>query len=484
MATPANNRLRHSFVPIPGRRVVTSTGRRMCEGGILFVCLFLVFRALAIEPFGVPTGSMAPVLAGNHKAGACPRCGYPVMVGNGEEPRSRKTAGRYYTLATCPNCGSGNLGLETVPVCAGDRLLVNKTVFEFRKPRRWEMAVFRCPCNSDKTYVKRIVGLPGETVQIRGGDVFINGAIARKGLAECKAVRIPVFDNNYPPQPDGWKARWSRRAGIGGREQPADSEIQGTYLHLRAADDGEEHWLVYRHWLIDEESEQPLDDAYAYNGGDYPQRLEAVHDFMLECDIEPVQGEGEVMFGITDGLDQVVAEIPVGAMMKGARLMAGNGLLRVAPDFHLEPGKTVHVELAFMDRRALLAIDGRCVFEPADLPAADWRPEVSRPVQVGARGVEAVVANFRLFRDIHYTAGGVQSHPAPVRLGRGEYFVLGDNSSNSDDSRFWPDPVLPENNILGKPFLVHMPSRIVSWEVGGRRWEFQRPDWGRIRWLR
>ena len=37
--------------------------------------------------------------------------------------------------------------------------------------------------------------------------------------------------------------------------------------------------------------------------------------------------------------------------------------------------------------------------------------------------------------------------------------MLGDNSANSDDSRSWQIPAVPERNFLGKPFLLHQPSR-------------------------
>jgi signal peptidase I len=55
----------------------------------------------------------------------------------------------------------------------GDRLLVDRLVFEWRDPRRWEVVVFRGP--DGIAYVKRIAGLPGETVQVVDGGVEING---------------------------------------------------------------------------------------------------------------------------------------------------------------------------------------------------------------------------------------------------------------------------------------------------------------------
>src|SRR5205085_12019715 len=111
-----------------------------------------------------------------------------------------------------------------------------------------------------------------------------------------------------------------------------------------------------------------------------------------------------------------------------------------------------------------------------------------RPVRVGARGVEVCIHNFRLFRDIHYAEAGPHGSRTAVLLGAGEYFVLGDNSPNSDDNRFWSGPdgqpmPVPEANFLGKPFLIHMPSRVVHCEAFGEHWVLQGLDWGRIRWL-
>src|SRR5262249_11557325 len=112
-----------------------------------------------------------------------------------------------YANAWCPNCGQSHLHLENVHETAGDRLLVDKNVFEFRGPRRWEVAVFRNPSDMSKPYVKRVVGLPGEWVQVRDGDVYINGQLARKTLEESRALRVLVFDNSYLP-PGGWGQRW------------------------------------------------------------------------------------------------------------------------------------------------------------------------------------------------------------------------------------------------------------------------------------
>jgi signal peptidase I len=63
-----------------------------------------------------------------------------------------------------------------------DRVLANRFIYHFRSPHRGEIIVFNTPkqaaqaaCNASGTFVKRLIGLPGETVSERNGQLFING---------------------------------------------------------------------------------------------------------------------------------------------------------------------------------------------------------------------------------------------------------------------------------------------------------------------
>lgn len=57
----------------------------------------------------------------------------------------------------------------------GDNLIVDKISYRFREPERFEIIVFPYQYGEDKYYIKRIIGLPGETVQVMDGYVYING---------------------------------------------------------------------------------------------------------------------------------------------------------------------------------------------------------------------------------------------------------------------------------------------------------------------
>jgi signal peptidase I len=483
---------------LPPRRLRCSSIRQLVQACVLVLIFLILFRTFGIEPYQVPTGSMWPALAGNHRAVNCPRCGYRVVVGRHRaEAGAERENQHYYRAAVCPNCGSRHLGLDRVPECPGDHLLVNKNIFALRSPRRWEMAVFRCPTEPGKAFVKRVIGLPGERVRIRDGEVFINGRLARKTLEEFKALRIPVFDNNYQPAPDGFRCRWESQT-----EFPGSCTVAGSALYLNAGLCSELYQcLVYRHYLLDEAESQAIRDEYVYNGEEV-RAATPVHDFMLECDVEVLDGRGWLLFGITDGQDRVLVEVPVGGRGQSegyARMREGKTSFQVAPrgrasacqvycqapDLALVAGKSYHVELAFVDRRVTFAMDGSCPFGVLDLPEAGRRPAVIRPFKLGTRGTRAVVKNVRLFRDIYYTEAGSNGTRQVVSLGPAEYFVLGDNSPNSDDSRFWPKGgVVPEENFIGKPFLAHLPSRVVHVPGLGKSWERILPDWGRMRWLR
>ena len=57
----------------------------------------------------------------------------------------------------------------------GDNLIVDKISYRFRDPKRYDIIVFPYKYEEDTYYIKRIIGMPGETVQIQDGYVYIDG---------------------------------------------------------------------------------------------------------------------------------------------------------------------------------------------------------------------------------------------------------------------------------------------------------------------
>jgi signal peptidase I len=462
---------------------------------VLLVCGFLLFRVGIAEPFGVPTGSMAPTLIGNHHQTACPRCGYPVRVGM---PTGGERAGHYADIP-CPNCGQ-KTNLNTAPAVNGDRVMVDKLIYQFRRPRRWEVAVFRCAADQYKAYVKRILGLPGEEITIVDGEVYANAELLRKALAEVRETQIPVFDLAFVP-PGGWGSRWyvyppdrDARLPPGDAPPPAPADgivLQNNRLVLDAAASPQaEVRLEYRHVDLDgrDPAGEPVRSATGYDGGNRStSNVYPVHDFSVRCELDVVEAKpgATLALRLFDGADAVAAEVSVGPRAAGRASLSHDkqGGLAAARGVGLEPGHTYTVEFAFVDRRVSFAVDRRVVVPPVDLPAEKKRGEVRRPLQLGARGCRVVVTRLQLFRDIHYTQAGRHGTRVPARLGADEYFMLGDNSGNSQDSREWPTPGVPAGDFLGKPILVHQPLRPGRLTVLGRERVFQTLDWGRLRWL-
>jgi signal peptidase I len=460
-----------------------SSRRKLVESAVLFVSAILFLRTIAIEPFGVPTGSMAPTLSGNHRALACPRCAYAIRIG---EPSNKQQG---YPEVHCPNCGAKNLSVATAAEVSGDRLLVDKNVLRLRTPRRWEVAVFICPSDKSKPYVKRVVGLPGEQIQLRDGDVWIDGQLARKTLAQARECKVPVFDVDFAPA-GGWRRRWyaeGTQPVLGAAEPPPLPDwftLDGNDLRISKDGATTSGMVAYWHVSLDALTPEVIRDGFEYNGHGSGAHDYAVHDFLVEFEVEVVSGNGFVICKLTDGADEATAQIAAGGEFGESKLLSvTKGLLKATNRPPLKPGQTYRIEMAHVDRRVSVAIDGREYFTH-DFPTADRREDVTSPFRIGGQGVTLVVRHVRLYRDIYYRAGDRHAAGSPYRLGAGEYFLLGDNSANSDDSRSWQIPAVPERNFLGKPFLLHQPSRPTEWSLGGRRMEGQSIDWGRIRWLR
>jgi signal peptidase I len=59
-------------------------------------------------------------------------------------------------------------------IMTGDRIIANRLYYKIDNPQRGDIAVFKYPDDESKLFVKRIIGLPGETVLIKDGSVYIN----------------------------------------------------------------------------------------------------------------------------------------------------------------------------------------------------------------------------------------------------------------------------------------------------------------------
>ncbi len=61
-------------------------------------------------------------------------------------------------------------------IMTGDRIFGNRLAYMFSDPQRYDIVIFKYPDDETQLYIKRVIGLPGETVEIREGKVYIDGS--------------------------------------------------------------------------------------------------------------------------------------------------------------------------------------------------------------------------------------------------------------------------------------------------------------------
>jgi hypothetical protein len=231
----------------------------------------------------------------------------------------------------------------------------------------------------------------------------------------------------------------------------------------------------------------PITDAYGYNRGRGGQGTNDVRDLMLSARLRLQEGPGEFVMGITDGTEEFECVFDVeGKKVRLIDMRTGRAMRTATLNDSLLQEPTC-VELSFMDQQVLLAVGGKLAFRPWSYSAPAKRgPAPLRPVRFGARRLEAEVSSLKLFRDVYYTDdSGRRAVDAPVQLNADEYFVLGDNSPVSKDSRGWSESAaLTGDMFLGKPLIVHLPSRKQRIRLGGWQTEIRIPEFSRIRYIR
>ncbi len=91
----------------------------------------------------------------------------------------------------------------------GEYILTEKVTYDFNKPQRGDVIVFKAPPDGHDEYIKRIIGLPGETVKVQGCHVYVNDKLldegaylssdvcTNPGTFATEGLEIQIPANNY-----------------------------------------------------------------------------------------------------------------------------------------------------------------------------------------------------------------------------------------------------------------------------------------------
>ncbi|MGL4553952.1 MAG: S26 family signal peptidase [Gemmataceae bacterium] len=505
--------------PQPGTPV--EGAREVVETVVFVVVLVLMLKSFVAEAFVIPTGSMAQTLWGYQKDVTCPKCGHRFPVNASDEAEHPRDENHYVRGCTCPNCllkialfdphnplrahdggipipdpgwvvpdsflflskdGPGGALLAIAQNLlngprSGDRVLVSKYPYDLpgTGPSRLDVVVFKFPGDENRrdfpttgpyknhvpiNYIKRLIGLPGETVAVHRGKVFVlppplspkypdddkaraepgkailmwrtqvgdwlhvddgkardlfkdrKFSIVRKTPDVLTAMMRIVYDNDLPAK-DLTGLDFQRWV-------PSRDAVWTEDADARAFTCGggpDVTWLRYRHVLRDEPNKpQLITDFMGYNT-DRPGRggstgTNWASDLIVECQVKADKAEGKFVAELSRGPDRFQAEFDAATgRCTLSRLRDGGKpeALGSAETKFKGPG-TYDVRFANVDDRLTVWVNGQLPFgdgvayESAFSFAPTAHNDMERPASLGAAGGRFTVKHLKLHRDTYYTA--------------------------------------------------------------------------------
>ncbi len=390
-------------------------------------------------PVRIAGGSMAESLVGDHFRRICDDCRFPCRYDAALLPRAQRVM--------CPNCGALNDHPPDSKIERGDRVGIDRWLYRWRRPARWEVVAFRSPEPDHSLGVKRILGLPGEVIEFRQGQVYANGRMIRKSLTQLRDVAQLVHDQRYTSEAgEAARARWQPEPGAswqpvcsGFQLRPAEGNSVGSSRSFQ--------WLAYHHRLggwTERGTTAPIWDSYAYNQG-LSRRLHPVDDLLLVGNLRHSEQAEQVAWEVLGAGKRFRVVVDIG--QRRATLFRNRQLVD-ASDLPVPTRRSgTQFELAWCDGQLLFALGGRQVFrfrDPSVEEAGDvetaWE-ETRTVFRMGARGGAWVVDRLQVYRDLYYLDPRSTDQPwqTPYRIGRNSYFVVGDNLPISRDSRHLGD---------------------------------------------
>lgn len=431
--------------------------RRLAFASFILVfaatALVLAFRAQRADRVAIPTvfrlqsRSMEPSWFGPRFELTCPECGERVVMtidvaSSKSLTRSTEASPEIQAfreqvrVMTCRNCGYDRAPADSAVFREGDLVCLTPVGSSSRLLERWRVAIFRD--SSGVCSLKRIVGLPGERVAIRNGDVWIDGKLARRSLEEIRSVATEMRPTVVTRGAD---------------------RVYATYVVVsRAAKDGTER-VETTPSAISNESPTP-----SFNGG-ASSSVELARDFETRFRWDADGAEGERLVALVRRPDRAwfVEYSPTkrtvsarSTALRDGRASSGRPFELLTPDDFADAKEstaptprvawrgTLDVSLSAVDGELIVAVGER---ELARLDLGDAASTATAAISTpfAILGDASRASSMRIFRDVHYSSLGEREWTTPP----GRYFVLGDNSPASRDSRFPDVGEFSVENVIG-----------------------------------
>lgn len=128
-------------------------------------------------------------------------------------------------------------------ISPGDRLFGNRLTYKFSDPERFDVVIFKYPVDEEENYIKRIIGLPGETVTIENAKIYINDEetplkenyLPEEWLVENDGYVFEVPENCYLMLGDNRNVSldaryWAEEAYSGGLADSVEDGEEFTYV--------------------------------------------------------------------------------------------------------------------------------------------------------------------------------------------------------------------------------------------------------------
>jgi signal peptidase I len=415
--------------------------RTNLEAAVMAVAMALFLKHFVIEAYKIPTGSMQPTLIGDESADI------------------------------------------------KDRILVDKLTYALRDPERWEVAVFRYPLDRSKSFVKRIAGVGPEELRIEHGDLW-----RREEGGAWRVVRRPA---------SVMRSHWKRLDALAAEQSrwipqdlPRSSRWDATGRALLARGSGSAAFRGGRESILDDYLDGYPEELLAWlpaHGGESARN--PVGDLRVEGTVRALAGTRLFAVVLREGARRYRFELAGPAAPPGARTRIDAGPSARPPgasrdeiaasagaDFRLPADRRVRFAVQNLDDRLALELDGEELLALEIEPADD---QFSAAV-IELDGEGADLDELMVYRDVYYTP----RDDAPIAVPAGCYYMLGDNTQDSSDSREWTFTVYDVTGADGAEIRVRG-----NWRNGENPRTLPRGDepgsltclvdeWGEKHWFR